>query len=777
MRSSVYALPRFGRPAAVFALFASLGGCLTPTQGPCVAGPAPASSAPPVEAGGPVAASSSSSPPRSVPYQWKSVVVMGGGFVTGLVYSRVEPGILYARTDIGGAYRYDAKDRSWVPLTDFLSKADSNYMGIESIAVDPVRANRVYMATGMYTQSWAGNGAFMRSDDRGDNWRVIPSTLKMGGNELGRSDGERLAVDPRQPKILYFGSRRDGLWKSVDEAETWSKVASFPITADEKGLGIPFVLFDPTSGKDGEPTPIIYAGVSRQDVGLHRSTDAGKTWKAVPKQPTGLVPSRAVFDHDGVLYVSYGLGDSPYAIQNGAVHRYDPKKDSWTDITPLKPTDQDRFGYGGVTVDPSRPGTLLAATMDRWTKGGELFRSVDGGKTWKALMAKAVLESSVAHPYHHRKKLDPPQWVGDVKINPFDPNRAMLIEGGGIWATDDLTAADTDKPTHWSFHTKNLEETAIRDLVSPPEGPPLFSIMGDLCGMRHDRLDVSPERGKFENPACASGDDIDLAYKKPNVLARVGTYPWDAKKSPRGAVSTDGGITWKQFGSEPAGSAGSGSIAVSADGAVVLWAPRDARAAYSRDGGARWVTAAGLPEPVKVPDWGPWFLRLAADRVNPKKFYALDALKGEVYVSADGGARFAVAARNMTAVPDYDLTYASLQTAPGYEGDAWITTKKDLVHSTDSGKTWTAIANVEQAYALGFGRAAPGRKYPALYFSGKMGGVDAFFRSDDGGESFLRINDDKHQYGGSHVITGDPRVYGRVYLGPPGRGIVYGEPK
>jgi len=191
--------------------------------------------------------------------------------------------------------------------------------------------------------------------------------------------------------------------------------------------------------------------------------------------------------------------------------------------------------------------------------------------------------------------------------------------------------------------------------VSPPEGPPLLSIMGDLCGMRHDRLDVSPERGKFENPACASGDDIDLAYKKPNVLARVGTYPWDDKKSPRGAVSSDGGITWKQFGSEPAGSAGSGSIAVSADGAVVLWAPRDARAAYSRDGGATWVTAAGLPDPVKVPDWGPWFLRLAA-----------------------------------------------------------------------------------------------------------------FFRSDDGGESFVRINDDQHQYGGSHVITGDPRVYGRVYLGPLG---------
>src|SRR6185503_14327731 len=219
MRSSAYTLLRFIRTPVSFTLFASMSGCLA---APCVEGPASASSSsPPVATAGPAGASASSSPPLSVPYEWKSVVVMGGGFVTGLVYSRIEPGILYARTDIGGAYRYDAKDRSWLPLTDFLSKADSNYMGIESIAVDPVRANRVYMATGMYTQSWAGNGAFMRSDDRGDNWRVIPSTLKMGGNELGRSDGERLAIDPHHPKILYFGSRRSGLWKSVDEAETW----------------------------------------------------------------------------------------------------------------------------------------------------------------------------------------------------------------------------------------------------------------------------------------------------------------------------------------------------------------------------------------------------------------------------------------------------------------------------------------------------------------------------------------------------------------------------
>jgi photosystem II stability/assembly factor-like uncharacterized protein len=50
------------------------------------------------------------------------------------------------------------------------------------------------------------------------------------------------------------------------------------------------------------------------------------------------------------------------------------------------------------------------------------------------------------------------------------------------------------------------------------------------------------------------------------------------------------------------------------------------------------------------------------------------------------------------------------------------------------------------------------------------------YRSDDGGESWRRIDDAQHQYGYLNVIVGDPRNYGRVFLGTSGRGIVYGEP-
>ncbi len=711
-------------------------------------------------------------------YEWKSVVMGGGGFVTGLVFSPVKEGILYARTDVGGAYRYDPKGKRWVPLTDSISFQQSNFMGIESVAADPTKADRVYMAVGMYTQTWATTGAFMRSDDRGANWKIIPVGFKMGGNELSRSDGERLAVDPNQPKVLYFGSRRNGLWKSENEAETWQKVASFPAADDtDKGLGLPIVLFDASSGKPGAETPTLYVA-TQTDGKFYRSTDAGKTWSVVPKQPAlGYPPRRAALDRDGTLYVTYAFGDSPYALSKGAVYKCNTKTNEWTDITPLRQSEGDSFGYAGIAVDATQTGTVIVATIDRWSKGAELFRTRDGGKTWKPTFASAVFDGGgVTHVYHHRKKLDPPQWLGDIKIDPFDPNRAMLVEGGGVWATWDLTAVDSGKPTHWSFHSDNLEELCIRDLISPPEGPPLVSVMGDACGMRHDDLGVSPRGGIFQNPTCASSEDIDLAGKKPNVMVRVGSYPWDGSKGPRGGLSKDGGATWKPFATEPPGSGGMGSVVISADGEVIVWAPRDTKAAFSRDEGNSWTEVVGLPPPVKSPDWAPWFLRLASDPVNHKKFYAFNALTGQVLRSEDGGAHFEVAA-DLHGVPEYELQYVSIKTVPGMEGEVWITTKADLQRSSDSGKSFTTIAGVQEAHGVGFGKAAPGQNFPAIYLSGTIGGQTGFFRSDDAGKHFTRINDDQHQYGGATVVTGDPRVYGRVYVAPGGRGILYGEPK
>jgi photosystem II stability/assembly factor-like uncharacterized protein len=298
--------------------------------------------------------------------------------------------------------------------------------------------------------------------------------------------------------------------------------------------------------------------------------------------------------------------------------------------------------------------------------------------------------------------------------------------------------------------------------------------MGDICGFRHDDVNVAPPKGMFDNPIFSGGTDIDVAWSKPEIVARVGSKG-DAGK--RAAYSLDGGTTWTPFPTEPDPGNGSGAIAVSADGATFLWAPKDGPAVISRDRGATWSRAAGLPAPSKIPDWAPNNIRPAADRVNAKKLYVFDSIKGHAFFSNDAGATFAEAATGLPSLPDYNLGSGSIHATPGVEGDVWITTGKALYHSTDSGKSYASLVSVEESNALGLGKAPPGNTYPALFLIGKIGGVAGFFRSHDAGVSWSRINDDAHQFGFAGVISGDPRIHGRVYVGTGGRGIVYGDPK
>lgn len=88
---------------------------------------------------------------NSVSYEWKSVPIVGGGFVDGIVFHPEAPGVRYCRTDMGGAYRWDAASNQWTPLLDWISLDESNLQGVESIAIDPQNPQNVYIACGTYT--------------------------------------------------------------------------------------------------------------------------------------------------------------------------------------------------------------------------------------------------------------------------------------------------------------------------------------------------------------------------------------------------------------------------------------------------------------------------------------------------------------------------------------------------------------------------------------------------------------------------------------------------
>jgi xyloglucan-specific exo-beta-1,4-glucanase len=182
---------------------------------------------------------------------------------------------------------------------------------------------------------------------------------------------------------------------------------------------------------------------------------------------------------------------------------------------------------------------------------------------------------------------------------------------------------------------------------------------------------------------------------------------------------------------------------------------------YSLDNAQTWVACTGVPVGSYV----------GSDRAVAGRFYAYS--NGVFYVSADRGATF-----TPTGAAGLPVGGARFKAVAGHPGEIWLSAgTAGLWHSIDGGVTFSRLPSVQQADTIGFGMPKRKDGYPAMYTSAQIAGTTGLFRSDDAGQHWIRINDDQHQYAVTNTaITGDSRVYGRVYVGTNGRGVIYGEP-
>jgi xyloglucan-specific exo-beta-1,4-glucanase len=684
-------------------------------------------------------------------FTFSQVAMGGGGFVSG-VFATSEEGLYYARTDVGGSYRYNKDTQKWEAMSYDISEEDRGLLGIDGLAFGEKDPNKVYMLAGT---EYFSNGltCLLYSDDYGKTWNRTDLTemIKAHGNGMGRGNGERIAVDPKNSDIVYVGGRTGGMIKSTDGGKTFTALDMGTNTSTSNGNGICSIIIDPKSGDDSACTT-IYAAISRtQEDNLYKSTDGGATWNPVADAPKGLFTQRMKYNGDGKIAITYASTEGPWNNNrtSGGIRLLDMSNDTFTDITPVKKS------YGDIVIDPANPDRMVACTENIYVPqpngqyGDEFYVTTDGGKSWTLLNEKMKMSDGGVEWISTASM----HWCSSMAIDPNNTNKIMVVSGNGIFTCDNIW----EESPEFSFFAKGIEETVPYDIISIPGGK-LVSVIGDYDGFAQDNAE---EYGVVHSSVAGSMTGLAVAAKATDTWVKCG----GDEEKPGFWYTTDAGKTWNNVKYSPLESkkvAYGGYVGVSADGKRFFWAPgNDSSIYYSDDLGKTWTKSEG----------GVGAKKIICDPVNPDYVYA--ASGGAFFYSEDGGKTFT---QNMTLSV---FNAARPVVAPGKEGVVYYPAM-GLQVSTDYGKTFTRMDTLSACMAVGLGKSKTDSDPYTIFVWGKPTNDDpmGLYWSEDEGKTWSRANDDEHQFGGpgnGYFVVGDMNTYGRVYMSTVGLGVVYGD--
>jgi photosystem II stability/assembly factor-like uncharacterized protein len=689
----------------------------------------------------------------------------GGGWVTGLDISPTEKNLVYVRTDVSGAYRWNAVTASWKQIVTTASMpagvlSYGNYGGVDSLVTSPKDPRIAYMAFAAKPHGGA-DGQVYKSTDRGETWIAtdfLRHKVKMEPNGEGRQEGERLAVDPANSDVVYFGSIDHGLWTTQNGGGTWTRVDAIP--AGTAGHGVNTIVFDRRSGITRGNTNVIYVTV--MDGGVFKTHDAGKTW--APISDTSAGPGNlgkvrdATIGPDRTYYVVYDNTGGA----TGSVWKYSPAG-VWTDITPPAPDGGSKLWWA-VAVNPFDARQLVAMIG-----GGRCFISQDQGATWNShgfTLKSSVVEWQEKQSNYHLS-------VGELAFDPFQSGTLWFAEGFGVWRAK---IPPKNSNVEWHSASVGIEEMCGNDVIAPPGGHPVAA-MWDLGVFYFTNPDAYT--AQKTPPGFMSAWALDWCPADPKFIVGVFRSHLDfVPKANSSGYSTDGGRTWTRFAALENDSAPKeleyGVIAVSAkDPDNIVWCPSaGALPYYSKDRGATW-TRCSLDGATSTGQRSHYasLKPLCADRAQPGTFYLYTPQDG-VLRSTDGGAHFVKVGN-----PVPNRWGLFLKAAHGHSGHLWFADAAGggLWRSTDGGVTWTENAGLQQAINIGLGKAREANGYPTLFVAGVKDGKHGIYRSTDEGDNWDKVGD--YPLGITDwidALDGDKDVFGKVYLGFAGAGFVYG---
>jgi photosystem II stability/assembly factor-like uncharacterized protein len=335
---------------------------------------------------------------------------------------------------------------------------------------------------------------------------------------------------PGQPTVFYFGSVGGGLWKSYNSGRTWA-----PIFDGQDVASIGAVAVAPSS------PDTIYVGTGEADMrsqitygdGMYKSTDGGKTWKHIGLENTRQIGRISVDPKNPNIVFVAALGHVYGPNPDRGLFRSKDGGSTWEKVL----FKNENVGAIDVAIDPTDSKTVYATLWNTrrppWSiyppsygPGGGIFKSTDGGNTWK--------------PLENGIPVDGQGRIG-ITISPTNPRRLYAIvdaKVGGLYRSDDAGASwklISDQKRLWGrgwYFCKIVVDPKDQDTVY----------------VSNTSVYKSTDAGQTWTAikGAPGGDDYHQLW----------IYPADPKRmilaSDQGAVVTeDGAATWSSWYNQP----------------------------------------------------------------------------------------------------------------------------------------------------------------------------------------------------------------------------------
>lgn len=684
----------------------------------------------------------------------------GGGFVRGIDIA--PDGTEVSRTDTYGGYWWNGS--KWVQLVSASSlpsgdsansstaciNAPVTGCGVYELQIAPGDTNTAYM-------SYYGNVYVTHNLKSAPNltWTKtnFPQCTGCGPNLGNTQSGPHIAIDPANAASVVAGLVGTGIYRSTDSGTTVTAISGITAPTGSDGSGY-LALFDPSTTSGGS-TPGVYIASNGTGV-YHSNTGPSGTFTLTSGTPTA--HQFMTIGPDGELYYVASSGGQTLHLYNGS---------AWS--TQTLPSNGNALA--GIALDPAHPTFASNAHLTAIAAGGQTTYTSNSGGTWSNY-SNTTRTCTGDVPWLCVTN-ETYMTTGQIAYDPTQSNELYFSEGIGVWKWTPSTSGTAA----WNSTTKGIEQLVSNDSVSIPSGGPFCGEFWDrpvFCSQSFTANTAYPtQHGLSYTTAIILSNSIDYAKTNPSTL--FAQADWSSGAEDTGVSTNSGGTTgapsnWTACASTPSGTLGTvsnggpgwaGGVAAVTP-SIFLWAlTDDAGLFYTLDGCGSWTIfqPSGVAS-TGAQGWGHAYYNnrqpVCADASGDAYAYnagshgSSSTSSPGIYKALFSGGALTYSGRtfagNIDAGDGFNLI---MRCVPGVAGEMFITSGVqtpgpyphtqsfwDCVDSAPGSSggtiTCTAVPNVKEVAAYGFGKAKPGGSgYPSLYMLGWLSGVYGEYRSDD----------------------------------------------